>query len=122
MNTPYLAIALSALLLMSACSRHSELHDAMEDMGGAFKVMRDSQDIEQIQQKLVELKAGLEISAAQMVSAEDQVTFGEGLDKVKTLVVQVEAALAQGDLPAAKAAIDELGSVRKRYHEKLGVK
>lgn len=121
MKTLYLAVAFAALLT-TACTRHSELHDAMEDMGGAFKVMRESQDITQLKQKMVEFKAGLEISAAQPVRPEDQAAFDEGIKKLEGLVAKVDAALAQGDLAAAKAAIDELGSVRKRYHEKLGVK
>lgn len=121
MKAFYVAVAFIALLT-TACTRHSELHNAMEDMGGAFKAMRDAQDIAVIQQNMEALKAGLEISAAQPVRQEDQATFDEGIEKVQALVARLDAALAQGDLVAAKAAIDDLGSTRKRYHEKLGVK
>lgn len=127
MKTLCLSVAFSAListcaLITTGCTRHSELHNAMEDMGGAFKVMRESQDISELKQKMVELKAGLEISAGQAVRPEDQATFDEGIEKVNALVAKIDAALAQNDLAAAKSAIDELGSERKRYHEKLDVK
>ena len=115
---PCLALALA----LSACTDHSPLHEAMEDMKGPFKTMRETDDAATIKTEFAAFKKGLEIAKVQKVKAEDQATFEEGMKELVALASQVEEALNAGNLQSAKELLQKMGGVRKEYHEKLGVK
>ena len=114
-----LILAAAALV---GCSKPSPLHQSMEDMGGAYKAMKDSDSIPAIKEQLVLFKAGLDIAKSQPVKPEHQETFDEGIEKLYVLVASAEAAVAANSLPAAKELMQKLGDTRKKYHDELGVK
>lgn len=111
-----------AVATLAGCSKPSPLHQSMEDMGGAYNVMKDSGSIPAIKEQLVLFKAGLNIAKDQPVKPEHQDTFDEGMKKLNVLVASAEAAVAANNLPAAKEIMQKLGDARKKYHEELGVK
>jgi len=113
---------LALLVALTGCSRSSELHDAMEDMKEPFKTMRETSDVAVIQAQLAIFTQAMNIAKAQQVKAEDQATFDEGMNKLGKLIGQVEQALAVGNVEEAQNLLEEIGQVRKKYHEKLGVK
>ena len=117
--------AVSALVLVCAlagCSKSNDLHDAMEDMKGPFKTMRESDDIAQIQLQITSFKEAVAKATEQKVKAEDQATFDEGMNELASLLAQAETALASGDLTSAKDLMKKMGGARKQYHDDLGVK
>lgn len=109
-------------IALTGCSKHSELHDSMEDMGGAYKAMRDSDDLAQIKKEWDTFKASLDVAEAQMVKPEDQATFNEGIDELTAAVARVDAAIASGNMMKTKELLKGFGDIRKEYHDKLGVK
>jgi len=116
----------STLLLLSAvfflgCSKN-ELHESMETMGGSFKIMKNSEDLEEIKRELTKFKAALEISKTQQVNPEHQDTFKKGMKDIENLLKYVEISLDSGDIKGTKTILEQLGKVQKKYHEKLGVK
>ncbi len=117
-------LRLLATLILSlsllACAK-SELHDAMEEMGGAFKSMNKTESLETIKADLVTFQGAFEIAKQQPVASEDQATFDEGMEKVEELAGQLAVAVDAGDLAAAKTLIAELRDANKKYHDKLGV-
>lgn len=110
------------VVMFTGCSKSSVLHDSMEEMGDAYKAMRDSSNLETINKEFTDFKAALDMASQQTVKPEHQDTFNEGMDELKTLVKQVDAALAAGDVDKTKQILEKLGDVRKEHHEELGVK
>lgn len=110
-----------AVIVVTGCSKSSVLHDSMEDMGDAYKTMRDSNSVEAISAEYSEFKAALDTASQQQVKAEHQDTFNKGMDELTALVPQVDAALAAGNLESAKQLLEKMGDVRKEYHDELGV-
>jgi soluble cytochrome b562 len=110
------------LVALNGCSKSSELHDAMESMKEPYKAMRETDDINQVKTELATFVQGLNIAKTQQIKPEDQGTFDEGMKKLVELTGQVEAAVAAGNLDQAKALLEQMGDVRKEYHDKLGVK
>lgn len=111
-----------AVAVLAGCSKPSPLHQSMEDMGGAYNTMKDSNNIPAIKGQVALFKAGLNIAKDQPVRPEDQATFDEGIEELNILVVSIEAAVAANNLPVAKELMQKLGEARKKYHDKLGVK
>ncbi|MYM64434.1 cytochrome b562 [Pseudomaricurvus sp. HS19] len=112
------AIALSAALL--GCSK-SELHVAMEDMGGSLKAIYQTESLDEMKAQTDAFFVALEKAKSQVVNPEDQATFEEGLKEVEELALQVKAALEAGDAAAAKALFPQLKDVKEEYHDKFGV-
>ncbi|UTF59334.1 cytochrome b562 [Gilvimarinus sp. DA14] len=106
---------------VTACSKHDPLHDSMEDMGGAFKAIRESQTDEALLSEWQHFKDALAVAKAQTVAPEDQAKFDEGIQKLEQLSAQVDTALAAGDMAGAKALLKQMGEARKKYHDALGV-
>ena len=104
------------------CSRSTPLHDSMEGMGGSFKAMRKSDDIEVLKAQWAVFKTELNVAATQQVLPMYQTSFNEGMDKLKGLVVSVDAALAAGNLGEVKNLLQQLDETRKEFHKKLEVK
>lgn len=109
-------------IALTGCSKHSELHDSMEDMGGAYKAMKNSDDLAKIKQDWETFKASVNTAGMQMVKPEDQAVFDEGIDELTAAVKQVDAAIASGDLAKTKELLKGFGELRNKYHDKLGVK
>ena len=114
-----LTIALPFGLL--ACGE-SELHEAMEGMGEAYKSMKDAESADSIKADLAVFKSRLAVARQQQVEPEDQLAFDEGLNKAEVLADDISMALEKGDLAHAKVLLADLRDLRKRYHEKLEVK
>ena len=115
----------SLVLLVTAlagCSKPSILHESMEDMGGAYKAMREGDNLEAIKKEWATFKESLNTASMQMVLPEDQDTFSEGMDELKASIKDIDSALAAGDLVTAQELLKALGDVRKEYHDELGVK
>ena len=108
------------LLAVAGCSE-SELHSSMEEMGGAYKAMKESQSAEAMKAQLDIFKAQLAIAQKQPVNPEDQNTFDEGLKKVEEQVGQLELALETGSLEVANTILAQLREINKEYHDKMGV-
>ncbi len=117
----YWLSALAVVVALGGCSKHDPLHDSMEDMGGSFKAMRDAQSDEALQSQWASFKEALAVAEAQKVAPEDQAKFDEGMQKLQETVAQIDAALAAGDMAAAKQQFKALGETRKEYHDALGV-
>lgn len=115
-------LTFAVVVVLSGCSRHSELHEAMETMGDAFKAIREESDLATIKAELATLKTAMEIAAQQKVAPEDQVTFDEGMQKTQSAVAELEKALAEGSQEQVADLVKKLGSIRKDFHDKLGVK
>lgn len=109
------------LVVLAGCSKPSPLHEAMEEMGSSFKVMREATNFETIKQEFPEFQAALEVASAQKVKPEHQATFDEGMDELEPLVAQLETALAADNALAAEQLLQKIGDVRKEYHEELEV-
>ena len=114
-------IAVTMALVVSACSKHDPLHDSMESMGEAFKAMRKTDDLVTIKQQWLDFKKSANIAKVQQVKPEDQPAFDEGMNKLSDAITQIDRALEDNNLIAAKAAMKQLGEVRKKYHDKLGI-
>lgn len=110
---------LAALLM--ACSKSSELHESMEEMGDSYKVLRNAQSVEEIKAELAGFKAAFEIAKQQAVKAEHQADFDEGMLALDKEITSLELSLSNNDLEAARAGIKELHELEEKYHEKLGV-
>lgn len=119
--TKFIPLAL-ALSLLAGCSQHNELEDAMENMGDAYKAMKDSSSAADIKAQLETFKAGITVASTQKVRLEDQATFDEGLEKLNMIVIGIDTALLANDLDTAKTLLEKLGETRKKYHKELGVK
>lgn len=117
----YWLMASVLVIGMAGCSKHDPLHDSMEEMGGSFKAMRESQDDETMLNEWQSFKDALATAKAQTVAAEDQPKFDEGIQKLEELSAQVDVALAAGDIADTKALFKKMGEVRKEYHDALGV-
>ena len=113
------AIALSATLF--GCSK-SELHLAMEDMGGSLKAIYQTESLDEMKTEINAFFVALDKAKQQVVNPEDQDKFQEGLKKVEELALQVKAALDAGDATTAKALFPKLKDVKEKYHEEFGVK
>lgn len=113
---------LLTVMVFTGCSKPSVLHDSMEEMGDAYKTMRDSSSVDAISAQFTEFKAALDTASQQQVKPEHQETFDKGMDELATLAPQVDAALASGNLALAKQLLEKMGDVRKEYHDELGVK
>lgn len=109
------------LVTLAACSRSNDLHDAMEEMKEPFKTMRESSDASQVKAELAKFTQALNLAKIQKVKPEDQNSFDEGMKKLDELTREVESALAADNLEAAKNLLNQMGDVRKEYHEKFGV-
>ncbi|WP_028885095.1 cytochrome b562 [Teredinibacter turnerae] len=116
-----LVIAL-VFTVIAGCSRHSELHEAMETMGDSFKAMRNETDKAKLQEELAVFKGALDIAIQQKIMPEDQSVFDEGMKKTQEALAQLEAAVASGNDAAIAEALKKVGGFRKEFHEKLGVK
>lgn len=108
------------LVSLAGCSE-SELHNSMEEMGGAYKAMKESQTAAAMKAELSTFKSQLAIAQQQAVNPEDQNAFDEGLQKVEEQVGRLELALETNNLDLANAILAELRELNKEYHDKLGV-
>ncbi|WP_020210771.1 cytochrome b562 [Gilvimarinus chinensis] len=117
----YWLMASALVVGLAGCSKHDPLHDSMEEMGGSFKAMRESQNDEAMLNEWQNFKTALATAKAQKVTAEDQPKFDEGMQKLEELSAQVDVALAAGDMAGAKALLKKMGPARKEYHDALGV-
>lgn len=115
------ALLLCSTFGLSGCSQESELHGAMENMGGAMKAMKQTEEAATLQSELVKFGAGLDIAKQQKVKPEDQATFDEGMRKLTAKVTETTAALSSGNVVLAKSLLKELHEIEEKYHEKLGV-
>lgn len=113
---------LTLVIALAGCSKSNELHDAMEEMKGPFKVMNESADAAAVKAELAKFVQSVNVAKIQKVKPEDQGTFDEGMKKLLELTGQAEAALTAGNLDEAKTLVKQMGDVRKEYHDKLGVK
>lgn len=113
---------LTLVIALAGCSKHNELHDAMEEMKGPYKAMSESDDAAAIKAELAKFVQSVNVAKIQKVKPEDQGTFDEGIKKLVDLTGQTDAALTAGNLEEAKALVKQMGDVRKEYHDKLGVK
>ena len=109
-------------LALSACSKPSELHTSMEDMGQSFKSIKETDSAEQMKAELTKFSQALSVAKAQKIPADKQQTFDEGINKAETLVAEINTALDAGDMEKAQALFKDLGNTRKKYHDKLDVK
>jgi|GEM_PF-1524704 len=116
------ALLLCSTFGFSGCSQESELHGAMENMGGAMKTMKQTEEAAKLQSELVKFGAGLNIAKQQKVKPEDQVTFDEGMRKLTAKVTETTTALSSGNVELTKSLLKELHKIEETYHEKLGVK
>ncbi|AKH68407.1 Cytochrome b562 [Spongiibacter sp. IMCC21906] len=116
-----LVASLVAALMLSACGE-SELHSAMEGMGGSYKAMKEAKSLAPIKEELEVFKSNFEVARQQQLPPEDQSTFDEGMEKIDGLVTKLDAAVKLGDLVKAQALLAELREVNKEYHKKLEVK
>ena len=106
----------------AGCSRSTPLHDAMEGMDGSFKSMRASEDLASITKDWASFKTELAIAREQKIFPEFQATFDEGMEKLAALEINMDAAIAAGNLDEAKALMQRLSETRKEFHKKLEVK
>lgn len=112
---------LALATLCVACAKHDPLHEAMESMGDSFKAMRETSDLTEFQSQWQSFKEAVAIAEAETMGPEEQADFEQGMDKLTQALPLVDAALAAGDLEAAKAVLKDMGAVRKEYHDKLKV-
>lgn len=116
----YVTLLLCSLGLFG-CSQESELHGAMEDMGGAMKAMKKSEEAVRLKAELAAFSAGLNIAKQQKVKPEDQTSFDEGMKKLVAKVGEATAALDAGNAELAKSVVKDMRELQETYHEKLGV-
>ena len=109
------------MVCITGCSKN-DLHDAMESMGSSFKTMRDSDEIAALKSELDTFTTSYNIAKKQQIKAEDQSTFNEGMKELNQLLTQLKTNIDAGDVQKSKELLKQLGKVRKKYHEKLGVK
>lgn len=108
-------------LVLAGCSRHSELHEAMEGMGDSYKAMKNAETLEQMQTELEKFSANVDIARQQKVKPEDQQTFDEGMQKLEEGVVALRQSIDSGSLADVRTAIDNLKDLKKELHDKLEV-
>ncbi len=119
MKKSYVLILL--FLLVVACSKQSELHDAMETMEDSYKTMKKADSLDEMKIQLENFSAGLEIARQQKVKPEDQETFDAGMKKLTARANILLKAIESGDITEAKEALKELHELEEEFHEKLGV-
>lgn len=116
-------IMFSVLMLgLSGCSKPSPLHDAMEDMKEPFSTMRESDELSVMQAQYQAFSDALRTASTQKVAPEDQTTFDEGMRELTSANDALAQAINAGDVAQAKTLLQEMGDLRKQYHEQLGVK
>ena len=108
-------------MLLMACSKSSELHESMEEMGDSYKQLRKAQSADDIKAQLNGFKTAFEIAKQQPVKPEHQTDFDEGMLALEKEIASLELALTNNDLEAALASVKELHELEEKYHEKLGV-
>lgn len=127
-NTPeklmkHLIFVTFFIFCVTGCSKSkNDLHDTMESMGSSFKTIRDSDELAALKSELDTFSASYNIAKNQQVNAEDQPTFNEGMKELGQLLNQLKTNIDTGDVQKSKELLKQLGKVRKKYHEKLGVK
>ena len=117
----HLILATLFMISITGCSKNG-LHDTMESMGSSFKTMRGSDEITALKSELKTFTASYNIAKNQKVNTEDQPMFNEGMKELNQLLNQLKTHIDAGDVQKSKEVLKQLGKVRKKYHEKLGVK
>jgi len=119
-NVRYVFI-LSLVLAFVACSKPSELHTAMEDMGDAMKTMMKSDDLATVKTELQQFSQALDIAKQQKVKPEHQDDFDQGMQDIAMGVQQLESAVQAGSLDQAKNILKKMHDTQEDFHKKLGV-
>ena len=119
-NMKFLMLIAIISMALVACSK-SELHEAMEDMGGSYKAMRKAETLEQMQAELDKFTASVDIAKQQQVNPDDQQTFDEGMKKLTDKIGKLSSAIEAGAMEDAKNALKDLRELKKELHEKLDV-
>lgn len=121
MNRPLALVTAAVFVLIAGCSK-SPLHDPMEDMGDAFKAIKEAEDLSTVSSQIDALIEASKLAQAQVVPEEVKESFDKGIGRSVELATQLKLAVESGNTELAQETIEALGKNRKKYHEKFEVK
>lgn len=107
------------LMLVAPAVQAGELTSAMKSMSSAAKAAMSSTSIEEFAQYASRLESGAERARGQTFS-DDPSTYREGMNALQQGINEMNSAIRSGDLDAAKAALRNIRSIEKRYHNAVG--
>ena len=121
LGRPALAQDHAPLAHESSSGEHlEELEDIMKKMGKTLKAIRKGSDRADVQKDAVQLQEYVGMAAQhQLRDEEENAYFQEGMAELMKAVDQLVQASANGE--ELDEAIRQVLSVRKKYHDMLGV-
>lgn len=120
MNRPLALIIAAIFTLLAGCSK-SPLHDPMEDMGDAFKAIKEAEDLSTVSAQIDAFIEAAKLAQAQTVPEEVKESFDKGMGRTVELAAQLKLAVESGNTELAKATIKKMGQTSKEYHDKFEV-
>jgi len=104
-------------LVFGVAQAADDMEHTMKQMGMYFKQARDSQSVAQMQQAMTGFEATLQQAQQLGFQGEKAKLMQQGLTELNTVSRHTLELLAQQDLQGAKAELDQIDSLRKKYHK-----
>lgn len=112
----------TALLLSTSVMAGSDgVEHAMKMMNKSYRAALKEEDVTSFRKDMRELKATAESILNSPVEGYDRETYVAGMSLLIDEVTAVESTAEKEGLDAGKIAAQKLGSLMRKYHNKLGV-
>ena len=116
-------VVIGATLLLSPCvmAGSDGVEHAMKMMNKSYRAALKEEDVTSFRKDMRELKATAESILNSPVEGYDRETYVAGMSLLIDEVTAVESTAEKEGLDAGKIAAQKLGSLMRKYHNKLGV-
>jgi soluble cytochrome b562 len=115
-------VVIGATLLLSCVMAGSDgVEHAMKMMNKSYRAALKEEDVTSFRKDMRELKATAESILNSPVEGYDRETYVAGMSLLIDEVTAVESTAEKEGLDAGKIAAQKLGSLMRKYHNKLGV-
>lgn len=97
---------------------NDEIESAMKSMKSAYRAAMSSSTIDEFAQYAEKLQRGADAARSQTYS-DNPAVYREGMQKLQQQIQDMNQAIRNGDLSAAKATLTRMDATKKYYHDAL---